>query len=74
MYDLLIPIDAKVEHGTKLASTLRAHHGFAVFLRENSSFFFPVQLQQKVTANGFELSGVLIRYSSSAGDQVWVSV
>lgn len=68
MYDLLIPIDAKVEHSTELASTLRAHHRFAVFFK--NSFFSLLLLQQKVTANGFELSGVLIRYSLSAGDQV----
>lgn len=39
MCDLLIPTDAKVEHGTKLASALRAHHRFAVFFRENCSFY-----------------------------------
>lgn len=73
MYDLLIPVDAKVRHGTMLASTLRAHHRFAVFFRENNP---PpphtpnptsLLLQRKVAANGFELSGVLIRYSSSGG-------
>lgn len=64
MYDLPIPVDARVEHGTKLASTLRAHHGFAL---QRKYFFSPVLLQHKVTANGFELSGVLIRYFSSAG-------
>lgn len=31
-------------------------------------------LQQKATAKGFELSVVLIRYSSSAGVHMWASV
>lgn len=31
-------------------------------------------LQRKVAANGFELFGVLIRYSSSGGGGVWATV
>ena len=38
--DLLIPKDAKVEYGTELASTLSAHHRFAIVFIGNSFFFF----------------------------------